>query len=154
VALEQGRLQAPPESIAYLRDRFLLPAPRMALGEQLRAYASACIDVSDGLLGDAGKLALASRAGVEIDFGAVPVSEPLVGAVGEQRARELALTGGDDYELCFAVPAEKVPRLLADLPRERWGYSQIGVLRAAPGAVVVRDGTVMEFSHSGYQHFA
>jgi thiamine-monophosphate kinase len=54
----------------------------MALGERLRGYASACIDVSDGLLGDAGKLAAASRAGVEISFGEVPVSEPLVRAVG------------------------------------------------------------------------
>jgi thiamine monophosphate kinase len=43
--------------------------------------------------------------------------------------------------------------MLAELPRERWGYSRIGELRATPGAVVVRDGTVMQFSHSGYQHF-
>src|SRR5712671_1588887 len=80
LALEQGRLQAPAEApaeaLAYLRERFLLPTPRMALGERLRRHASACIDVSDGLLGDAGKLADASRAGVEISFGAVPVSEP------------------------------------------------------------------------------
>ena len=154
LALEQGRLQAPAESLSYLRERFLLPTPRVALGEQLRAHASACIDVSDGLLGDAGKLAQASRVGVAIDFGAVPVSEPLLGAVGDARARELALTGGDDYELCFAVHPENVARLLAELPPQRWGYSQIGVLRAEPGAVVVRDGAVMEFSHSGYQHFS
>jgi thiamine-monophosphate kinase len=153
LALEQGRLQAPPDTLTYLRERFLLPSPRMALGEQLRGYASACIDVSDGLLGDAGKLAQASGAGVEIDFGAVPLSQPLVRAVGEAHARELALTGGDDYELCFAVHPQNVARLLTELPPQRWGYSQIGALRAAPGAVVVRDGTVIEFSHSGYQHF-
>jgi thiamine-monophosphate kinase len=154
LALEQGRLQAPAEALAYLRERFLLPTPRMALGERLRRHASACIDVSDGLLGDAGKLADASRAGVEISFGAVPVSEALLRTLGEQRSRELALTGGDDYELCFAVHPEKLPQLLTELPPQRWGYSRIGALRAAPGAVVVRDGTVMEFSHSGYQHFS
>jgi len=39
------------------------------------------------------------------------------------------------------------------LPPQQWRYTRIGALRAAPGAVVVRDGTVMEFSHSGYEHF-
>jgi thiamine-monophosphate kinase len=153
LALEQGRLSAPPEALTYLRERFLLPTPRMALGERLRGYASACIDVSDGLLGDAGKLAEASHGGVEISFAELPVSEPLVRAVGEEQARSLALTGGDDYELLFTVPPEKVAAMLADLPPERWGYTRIGALRAAPGAEVLRDGTVMQFSHSGYQHF-
>jgi thiamine-monophosphate kinase len=90
---------------------------------------------------------------VELSYEAVPLSAPLLAAVGDARAREFALTGGDDYELCFAVHAESVPTLLTQLPPERWGYARIGVLRAAAGAVVVRDGTVMEFSHSGYQHF-
>ena len=154
LALEQGRLSAPPDALTYLRERFLLPTPRMALGERLRSHASACIDVSDGLLGDAGKLAQASHTGVEISFAALPVSEPLTRAAGGEPARMLALTGGDDYELLFAVHPEKVAGMLAELPPDRWGYSRIGALRAAPGAVVVREGTVMQFSHSGYQHFA
>ena len=153
LALEERRLAAEPLVLAYLRERFLWPTPRMALGERLRGHASACIDVSDGLLGDAGKLARASQTGVEISFAAVPVSEPLVRAVGEEQARTLALTGGDDYELLFAVHPEKVSAMLADLPPERWGYTRIGALRAAPGAEVLREGTVMQFSHSGYQHF-
>ena len=139
---------------AYLRDRFRLPTPRLALGERLRGYASACIDVSDGLLADAGKLAAASGAGVELAYGSVPLSEPLLAAVGEERARELAFTGGDDYELCFAVHAQDVARLSAELPPQRWLYTRIGMLRESPGACVVRDGNVMEFSHSGYEHFA
>jgi thiamine-monophosphate kinase len=69
------------------------------------------------------------------------------------RARELALTGGDDYELCFTVSPAKVGKLKQELPPERWGYSRIGTVREAPGAVVSRDGNVMEFSHSGYDHF-
>ena len=154
LALEQGRLAAAPEAGAYLRERFLRPQPRLALGERLRGYASACIDVSDGLLADAGKLATASGAGVELDWEALPLSESLRAALGAERARELALTGGDDYELCFAVPPERVARLGAELPPQRWGYTRIGTLRAAPGAVVQREGTVMEFSHSGYEHFA
>jgi thiamine-monophosphate kinase len=157
LALEQGEIasaRVPEGAGAYLRERFRLPTPRLALGERLRGYASACIDVSDGLLADAGKLAAASGSAVELAYAAAPLSEALVAAVGEERAHELAFTGGDDYELCFAVHAHNVARLVAELPPQRWGYTRIGVLRAGAGASVLRDGTVMEFSHSGYEHFA
>jgi thiamine-monophosphate kinase len=153
LAIEQRRLTGPAEARGWLRERFLWPSPRVALGEQLRGFASACIDVSDGLLADAGKLASASHVGAELAWSDIPLSEPLAALLGERRARELALTGGDDYELCFAVPAHNIARLLAQLPPQEWRYTRIGALRAAPGAVVVRDGTVMEFSHSGYEHF-
>jgi len=153
LALIEGRLASPADSFAYLRERFLLPTPRVALGERLRGYASACIDVSDGLLGDAAKLASASGVGVEIDIKSLPASQPLRSAVGDEPARELALTGGDDYELCFSVHPQNVARLLAEVPPQDWRYTRIGSLRSEGGAVVVRDGAVMEFSHSGYQHF-
>jgi thiamine-monophosphate kinase len=154
LAIEQGRLAAAGAAAVYLRERFLYPAPRLALGECLRRHAGACIDVSDGLLGDAAKLARASGCGVEITYDQVPISEALQRAVGEERARELALTGGDDYELCFSVRPHHVARLLAELPPERWGYARIGTLREAPGADVLRDGAVMSLSHSGYEHFS
>jgi thiamine-monophosphate kinase len=154
LAIEQAKLSASVEAEQYLRKRFLYPSPRLALGDCLRSYATACIDVSDGLLGDAGKLARASGCGVELVFDDVPVSDELVSAVGERRARELALTGGDDYELCFTVPPSEVERLRHNLPPQRWGYSCIGTLRAASGSVVTRAGNVIEFSHSGYDHFA
>ena len=152
--LEQGLLNAAPEAAAYLRERFLLPTPRVALGERLRDHASACIDVSDGLLGDAGKLAAASGTGLEISFGELPVSRPLAQTLGTDAARELALSAGDDYELCFSVAPARAALLERELPPEQWSYRRIGVLREAPGAVVMRGGTVMDFSHSGYQHFA
>ncbi|HWZ64147.1 MAG TPA: thiamine-phosphate kinase [Steroidobacteraceae bacterium] len=154
LALEQGRLSAAADAAAYLRERFRLPTPRVALGERLREHASACIDVSDGLLGDAGKLAAASGTGLEILYTELPVSRLLTQAVGEDAARELALTAGDDYELCFSVPPARVAQLERELPPAQWHYRRIGVLREAAGAVVTRDGTVMDFSHCGYQHFA
>jgi thiamine-monophosphate kinase len=154
LAIEQGRLTAPAETASYLRERFLLPTPRVALGERLREHARACIDVSDGLLGDAGKLAAASGVGLEICFEELPVSQALVRALGPDAARELALTAGDDYELLFAVEPARTVELERALPPARWSYRKIGVLRAAAGAVLTRSGNVMEFSHSGYQHFA
>ena len=154
LAVEQSELTPSSDPSGYLRKRFLYPSPRLALGDCLRSYATACIDVSDGLLGDAGKLAHASGCGVEIVFPDVPVSEELVSAVGDQRARELALTGGDDYELCFTVAPSQVERLRHNVPPQRWGYHCIGTLRADRGAIVTADGNVIEFSHSGYDHFA
>jgi thiamine-monophosphate kinase len=152
--IERGaRRASDPLHAAYLRERFLFPTPRVELGAKLTAFASACIDVSDGLLGDAGKLAMASGCGVELDYGALPLSGALLAEAGAERARELALTGGDDYELCFAVPPLRFSEMQRALPSEAWNYRRIGTLREAPGAVVVRDGTVMEFSHSGFEHF-
>ena len=154
LAVEQGTLKAPPEALRYLRERFLYPTPRVALGECLRGRASACIDVSDGLLADASKLARASGCGLTIEMDSLPVSEELAAAVGEERARELALTGGEAYELCFTVPAAEVGKLRQELPPERWGYACIGSLQGQPDPVVTRSGAVIEFSHSGWDHFA
>jgi thiamine-monophosphate kinase len=142
----------PPET--WLRDRFMFPSPRVELGKKLRAFASACIDVSDGLLGDAGRLAEASGCGVVIEHERLPVSPQLVACAGDERAREFTLTGGEAYELCFAVAPENVDRLLRDLPPGEWGYTRIGELVTTQGAVVTRNGTVMDFSHSGWDHFA
>jgi thiamine-monophosphate kinase len=139
---------------AQLRNRFSFPTPRVALGEGLRDFASACIDVSDGLFADAAKLAAASGCGIEIAFDELAVSASLVRAVGMERARHLALTGGEDYELCFAVPPARIEALERALPPARWQYRRIGTLSAAPAARVTRGGNVMEFSHSGFDHFA
>ncbi|MBS0379781.1 MAG: thiamine-phosphate kinase [Proteobacteria bacterium] len=152
--IEQGRLSAPMPAASHLRARFLEPSPRVALGERLRRFASACIDVSDGLMGDAGKLALASGLALELDYEALPLSPALREAVDAEAAARLALTGGDDYELCFAVAPQRVAQLTAELPPERWGYTRIGTLTAGSGVRLMRGGTVMDFSHSGYQHFA
>lgn len=152
--IERGTLQVADSAASdHLRNRFLFPTPRVALGQRLREHASACIDVSDGLLGDAGKLAAASGCGVEIELEALPVSAPLVSALGDERARITALSGGEDFELCFAVPPENVSRMLRELPQAEWQYNRIGVLTAEAGARVLRSGAVMEFSHSGYDHF-
>ncbi|MGH8149716.1 MAG: thiamine-phosphate kinase, partial [Steroidobacteraceae bacterium] len=149
------RIDAPDARAAReLRDRFLYPAPRVALGRRLREYASACIDVSDGLLGDSGKLARASGCGVELDYDALPVSRSLLAAAGAARAHELAFTGGDDYELLFSVPPHKVGALLRALPSRRWRYTRIGSVVRRRGAVVNRGGSVIDFSHYGFDHFA
>lgn len=153
--LEQGKLAFEDAAASQeLRARFAYPTPRVALGQQLRGHANACIDISDGLMGDAAKLAAASGCGVEIELEELPLSQALLRAVGTERARHLALTGGEDYELCFTVAAARIEELERALPPARWNYRRIGQLREAAGAAVSRGGSVMQFSHSGFDHFA
>jgi thiamine-monophosphate kinase len=109
--------------------------------------------VSDGLLGDAGKLAAASQCGVEVNYDELPLSRALARTMDDARARELALTGGDDYELLFSVPAARIDTLLRDAACGGWRITRIGTLRAEPGAVVLRGGSVIDFSHCGFDHF-
>ncbi len=153
LALEQGRLPPGPHA-QYLQRRFLFPTPRLALGERLRTLAGGCIDVSDGLLADALKLARASGCGVELTASALPLSAPLRDTVGLARARELALYGGDDYELCFTVPAQALEQLAAELPPAEWGYTRIGTLQREPGARVRDEHGVRAVHAPGYDHFA
>jgi thiamine-monophosphate kinase len=138
---------------AWLRDRFLYPTPRLALGRLLRPVASACIDVSDGLFGDLGKLAAASGCGAEIDVTRLPLSPALFRLLGADKALESALGGGDDYELCFTVPDARLAEAQALLAAQPTPTRCIGRLRSGSDLVLQRSGTVMEFSHPGFDHF-
>ncbi|HWS78289.1 MAG TPA: thiamine-phosphate kinase [Thermomonas sp.] len=87
-----------------LRARLDRPTPRVALARALRGIATACIDVSDGLLADLGHVCRASGIGAQVDVDALPASEALRGAFDGEARRRMQATGGDDYELCFTAP--------------------------------------------------
>ena len=104
---------------AWLRDRFLYPAPRVALGQWLRALASACIDVSDGLFGDLGKLAAASGCGAEIDVTRLPLSPALIRWLGAEKALERALAAATTTNCASPSPTSASPRRRPCSPRRR-----------------------------------
>lgn len=87
-----------------LLQRLNTPEPRMSLGQALRGIASACIDVSDGLLADLGHILEQSGKGAVIELEKIPVSDTLQQIFSREKAQALAQNGGDDYELCFTVP--------------------------------------------------
>lgn len=90
-----------------LMKRYRLPMPRLALGRAVLPYVHAMMDVSDGLLIDAGRMAKASDVGIRIDLDAVPLSPAYVAALGDDRdSRMAAVTAGDDYELLFTAPPQ------------------------------------------------
>lgn len=154
LALEMGAPGPGGLDEAWLRDRFLYPSPRVALGQQLLEVASACIDVSDGLYGDLAKLAAASGCGAEIDAARLPLSPALLRLLGEDKALERALGGGDDYELCFTVPAARVDAAEARFAGQPTPVRCIGRLVSGSDVRVHRGGRVMQFSHAGFDHFA
>ncbi|MGF1561424.1 MAG: thiamine-phosphate kinase [Geminicoccaceae bacterium] len=98
----QGDLDAEPLLAQRLAERYRSPTPRLALGARLRGLATACIDISDGLLADLQHLLDVSSVGAIIEADGLPI-HPLVRPLAE--ARDAALSGGDDYELLFTVPA-------------------------------------------------
>jgi len=138
-----------------LRARLNRPEPRVAAGRALRGQATACIDISDGLLADLGHLCTASGVGAELEAACLPMSPALQGSCDETSAREAALSGGDDYELCFTVPAARAGEVQADLARLGCGATRIG--RIVEGAGVrVRDagGQWLAPVRTGWDHFS
>jgi thiamine-monophosphate kinase len=142
------------EQRAYLRNRFLFPEARVALGRILRGVASACIDVSDGLAADAGKLATASGCGARIEVAQLPLSEALCAALGRDNAQRAALCGGDDYELCFTVPPSRVDAMRAQMTNVKCRVTCIGVLDATRALRVFDNDRELKVDTRGYDHFA
>ncbi len=101
--------------------RFLYPEPRVAEGLTLRGLATAMIDVSDGLMVDAARLLKASGLGAKIDLIDLPLAQEATGD-----GLELALNGGDDYELCFCISSDRQSELEHLASDWSCGVTQIG----------------------------
>ena len=139
--------------VDWLRARFEYPTPRIALGEALRGVASACIDLSDGLLADLPRLAAASQCGAQLDVEQLPISDALRAQAGEL-AWQHGLAGGEDYELCLAVPPARAAVLEALAAGLAVPLSRCGQLQRAPGLELRRRAAVIQFSQSPFDHFA
>jgi thiamine-monophosphate kinase len=145
-----GQLDAPADVLEPLKQRFCRPEPRIGLGLVLRGIASACIDISDGLAGDLGKLCAASGVGGDIDSTLLPRSAAMRGAMDPEAARRVALAGGDDYELLFTLP----PGTDAAALERAAGIAitRIGLVVEGTGVAVDGEPVEREIGH-GFDHF-
>ena len=136
-----------------LLRRYWQPEPQLALGAAISDIASAAIDVSDGLAIDFARLADASGLGAELMLDRVPLSAAAVRRFGRERTQAWALGGGDDYALCFTVPAQRLAEF--ELRRAAWpACRRIGRMRAEPGMCWRRaDGSAAKIDAIGYDHF-
>ena len=140
----------------HLIKRYLLPQPRNALAEALRVNATAAMDISDGLVGDLGKLCEASEASAEIEVAKVPLSEAAGAVVAlESAAIEKVLTGGDDYEIVCTVPPDRIEAFRAAAETARVPVTEIGRIKAVkePPRFFGRDGKPMLFKQASFSHF-
>ena len=135
------------ESHPYLATRFLRPNARVDFGQALVGAASAAIDVSDGLFADLGKLLAASNVGGVLDLEALPLSKELRESFDVETQRRFALSGGDDYELCFTVGPDSI------LPATDTAATRIGTVVAGEQLTCHLDGALVPYEDSGYLHF-
>ena len=145
----------PSASKMMFDSRLHLPSPRLAFGQGLRGIAHAVLDVSDGLVQDAGHIAETAGLQVTIEAARVPLSLAARGALADDPALlSVILTGGDDYELLFTAPPE-VAAAVAELGRARQlAVTRIGHVGEGRG-VAVRDGEgrPLALAKAGFQHF-
>lgn len=128
-------------------SRYHYPQPRLALGQQLAGKASAAIDISDGLLADLQHILDASGVGAELEAGKIPLSAALVQLQGE-RALELAMSAGDDYELCLTIAPEELAGLDVQIQSQ---LTVIGQIQRQPGLRVT--GADSSYHQQGFDHF-
>jgi thiamine-monophosphate kinase len=150
-------LQRPPAkstaAVEALIRRFDFPAPRVQLGLAARAHASAAMDLSDGLVGDLPKLALASGLAAHVDVDKLPLSAAMRSTVEPRQSRDWALAGGDDYELLLAISPEALPELQRSADQLNLTLTPIGELHAGAGITWSLNGRDFAPSVSGYDHF-
>lgn len=150
----QGRIALSGEELAACAQVLHQPQPRVALGLALRGIASSAIDISDGLLADLGHILDASHAAAEIGLALLPVSAVMRAYVELPLGKQCALSGGDDYELCFTAPAMRHAEIMSISARLGLPLTCIGKVVAGRGCIVHdAAGNILNLGSGGYEHF-
>jgi thiamine-monophosphate kinase len=134
-----------------LIQRFLWPQPRVTAGLALNGVAASCIDISDGLLADCGHICTASGCRGVIELERLPLSDGLLANMSQEKARQLALSGGDDYELLFSMAEGTSEAQLS----KRLGLpvTRVGFMKPGSGTALTLQGKPVAMPGRGYSHF-
>lgn len=143
------------ESDRYFIQRHLNPTPRVELGLALRSFSCCALDVSDGLLADLEHILERSQVGAEIYLENLPLSRHLCIQYEQTQAEKFALTGGEDYELCFTVSEEKREEMEKVLRSQGIKVTCIGkILPQTSGLNLLKNGEKVALpEHCGFDHF-
>ena len=172
LALEvfRGTQSLDANAFEQVRARMEQPTPRVQLGLELRAIANAAIDVSDGLLGDLGHILKRSNVGAEINTDWLQAAGSFSGSLNEHthagispwlaalpfnKRLEFAMSGGDDYELCFTAPVNQRELVHAAAWESDTPVTRIGRITEASGLVVLDpQGQPITRRFASFDHFA
>jgi thiamine-monophosphate kinase len=131
------------------------PIPRIETGIALREIASAAIDISDGLIADLGHVLQASDVGAGLKLEDIPLSPALMEDQDPGMMLQLALTAGDDYELCFTIPEQHIETVNALQYQLNLPFKHIGNIEKQKGLRIYRkDDQPLEIAANGYDHFS
>ena len=138
----------------FLTQRFLRPTARVDLGRGLTQLASAAIDISDGLLADLSHILRASAVGALVRLEQLPLSDSLTVHYSREQSQEWAATGGEDFELCFTVPAERQAEVQALAAELGLALTCIGEISSGNELQVLSQGEVwLPTGAQGFDHF-
>lgn len=153
VAVIKQELQVGKAAFNYFMSRYYRPTPRIVEGQLLLGIANSAIDISDGLMADLGHICRASGVGAKIDLERVPVSEALTKLASKEQVIKWALSGGDDYELCFTVPADNIDKVERLIEQNKLAATAIGEIDRGDEVVCLNKGKVLSVNKTGFQHF-
>lgn len=129
------------------------PQPRVELGQALAGFASACIDISDGLLADLGHVLKASGCGARIELAQLPYAD-LLADLDESSRWNCQLSGGDDYELLFTLPGDHESKIAEWIRELDINLTVIGQIKKDPGIRCVTPiGESFDQLKAGFEHF-
>ncbi|MEW6989456.1 thiamine-phosphate kinase [Colwelliaceae bacterium 6441] len=144
------------EALNTVNKRLNYPMPRVLAGQALRGYASAAIDLSDGLIADLEHICQASNVGANLVLENLPLSDTLNASLGQAAGIELALKGGDDYELLFTVSEDK--KVGMETALANFGVTIpvtcIGQLNATGKITTILNNKPTQIDAQGFEHFS
>lgn len=142
------------ETTHWLEKRHYFTTPRVEIGQALLGYAHAAIDISDGLVADLGHILTRSQVGAELDVTLLPISSQLQQWLGDETlARQYALTSGEEYELCFTLPAHQKALIPELAKRFNTQITAIGKITAGAKLHLHQKQQPLHWSVTCYQHF-
>ena len=138
-----------------LRERLERPQPRIEAGQALRALATSAIDISDGLLADLGHILQASGVGARLSLDQLPLSNAFAEWLAASGDWSPALTGGDDYELCFTLSPQHERRIDGMVAELGLAMTRVGTIEETQGLRVrLPDGEIWKGGDRGFDHFS
>ncbi len=154
----QGALKSSAAAKKFLVDRFRLPSPRLAIGGALAGLASSSIDVSDGLLADAGHIAETSGAALELIAAKIPLSASASHWLGASEDPDAAIadivSSGDDYEILFTAPSARRRSIEMASQVTKTPVARIGLVMRGKGVRLLDEkGSSLAMERFGYDHF-
>lgn len=149
-----GELKIPSNYYNYVEKRFAKPKPRIRQGIDILDIANSAIDISDGLAQDLSHILSSSHSGACLYLEKLPISKALLESTNLDNAIINALTGGEDYELCFTVPKLNISKIERIASNWDCKITEIGFITCESQLKLLRaDGSNLYLDKLGYDHF-